>query len=87
MDLNPHPSHSPVAKWTTICSVLTFALNHNLATKQIDFSNDFVQANLPPGLEKYTEVPNGQGFAKKENQNYCLKLIKSLYGMVEAPSL
>ena len=38
-------------------------------------------------MNKYTEVQNAQGFAKKCNLSWCLKLIKSLYGMVEAPSL
>ena len=83
--MNPIPSHSPVAKWTTIRSVLAFALNNNLVTKQIDFSNAFVQARLPEGMDKYTEVPNAQGFAKRSNSHLCLKLIKSLYEMIEAP--
>ena len=87
LDLNPLPSYSPVVRWTTIRSVLAFALNNDLVTKQIDFSNAFVQASLPSDMNKYTEVPNAQGFAKKCNLPWCLKLIKSLCGMVEAPSL
>ena len=84
---DPHPSFSAVAKWTTIPVVLAFALNINFATKQIDFSNAFVQDILPNNMNKYTEILNAQGFVKKINNHLCMKFHKSLYIMVEAPLL
>ena len=38
-------------------------------------------------MPKYTEIPNAKGYAKKTNKHLCMKLSKSLYGMVEDPSL
>ena len=35
---------APVVKWSTIRTVLAFALKMDLKTKQIDFHNSFVQA-------------------------------------------
>ena len=51
-DNDLQPSFSPVVKWTTICSVIAFALNNNFVTRQIDFSNAFVQADLPDNMPK-----------------------------------
>lgn len=87
LDLTPLPSYSPVVKWTTIRAVLAFALNKNISTKQTDFSNAFFQAYLPSDMSKYTKVPNARGFSMKSNAHLCLKLLKSLYGMLETPSL
>ena len=87
LDKEPHPSFSPVTKWTTILSVLEFALNNNFATKQIDFSNAFVQEVLPDNMNKYTDIPNAKGYGMKSNNHLCMKLHKSLYVMIEAPSV
>ena len=37
---------APVVKWSTIRTVLVFALKMGLKTRQIDFDNTFVQAEL-----------------------------------------
>ena len=41
-------TYAPVVRWSTIRTVLAFALKMKLKSKQIDFSNSFVQANLKP---------------------------------------
>ena len=51
------------------------------ATRQVDFSNAFVQAELQEDV--YIEVP--QGFKDPDGQDVVLKLNKSLYGLVQAP--
>ena len=63
-----------------------FTPNNNFLQK-IDFLNAFVQAILPINMNKYTEIPNAQGFVKKNNHHLCMKLHESLYGMIEAPLL
>ena len=60
------------------------ALNKHFATKKIDFLNAFVQAILPNNMNKYTEIPNVQGFARKNYNHLCMKLHKSLYDIKEA---
>ena len=49
----------------------------------LDFSNAFVQANLPEGAEVYLELPQRY----KAEGDKILKLHKSLYGQIEAPLL
>ena len=81
--------YAPVVQWSTVRMLLCLAAHQNLATKQIDFSNAFVQATLdkPLYLEPFkgidritmkTPMPNDGG-------DYVLKLNKSLYGSVDAP--
>ena len=41
-----HETFAPVAKWSTIRTVLAFALRMRMKSKQIDFENAFVQAEL-----------------------------------------
>ena len=77
-------TYAPVVKWTTIRAVLAFAIKHDLKTRQIDFSNAFVQADLPENEQIFVELP--KGFAQK-GVDTVLKLKKSLYGLVRAPFL
>ena len=61
------------------------AIQHGWSTRQVDFSNAFVQATLEE--EVYVELPamfcdeNENG----RNDGVVLKLEKSLYGLVQAP--
>ena len=55
-------------------------------TKQIDFSNAFVQA--PMTRDIYVSLPaKFMTEAGEECDEVCLKLLKSLYGLREAPKL
>ena len=65
--------------------VMNIAIQRGWATRQVDFSNAFVQARLKE--EVYLELP---AMFSEENQNstdegVVLKLKKSLYGLVQAP--
>ena len=62
------------------------ALQRNWITKQIDFSNAFVQA--PLNKDVYVALPAMfQDSSGQDPRLLCLKLNKSLYGMREAPKL
>ena len=74
--------YAPVVSWSTVRLVMTIALHLGWKTKQLDFSNAFVQAELKENV--YIQIP--PGFSDKEGQKHTvLKLKKSLYGLVQAP--
>jgi hypothetical protein len=78
-------SYAPVASWSTIRMVMNLAVQRGWATRQVDFSNAFVQAELKE--EVYVELP--EMFRDEHNHGskdgVVLKLNKSLYGLVQAP--
>ena len=43
-----------------------------------------MQAVTPQDMNKYTDISNARGYAMKSNNHLCLKLHKSLYGMIVA---
>ncbi len=76
--------YAPVVSWSTVRLVMSIALQRGWNTKQIDFENAFVQADLkedvyircPPMFEPEGAMNGGE---------YVMKLDKSLYGLVQAP--
>ena len=56
--------------------MLSLSLSLGLKTKQVDYSNAFVQANIDE--EVFCELP--QEFLGPDEEQYVLKLKKSLYG-------
>ena len=79
-------TYAPVASWTSIHLLTIFAIQHHWVTKQIDFSNAFVQAPL----NKDVYVSLSAMFQDKngvDTKLLCLKLNQSFYGMREAPKL
>jgi hypothetical protein len=78
-------SYAPVASWSTIRMVMNTAIQRGWATRQVDFSNAFVQATLKE--EVYVDLPemfcNEQDCGSKDG--VVLKLNRSLYGLVQAP--
>ena len=77
-------TYSPVVSWSTVRLMLCLAAHQNLATRQIDFSNAFVQATLREDV--YIEVPDGYGSPDYAKGELVLKLDKSQYGLCQAPS-
>jgi len=79
-------TYAPVASWTSIQMLTILALQRKCVTKQVNFSNAFVQAPLEKNV--YVSLPpmfnDASGLDPK---SLCLKLNKSLYGMREAPKL
>jgi hypothetical protein len=77
--------YSPVVSWSTVRMLITLALKENLCTRQVDFSNAFVQAMLDPDEHIYVEPPKGFESADDPDEPQVLKLNRSLYGLVQAP--
>ena len=74
---------APVVMWSTVRLLMYFTLFFKLHTRCIDFSNAFVQAALDEPI--YVHLP--RGYQSDSEQDVCLKLTKSLYGLVQAPRL
>ena len=77
--------YAPIAAWSTVRMVMNIAIQRKWSTRQVDFSNAFVQEKLKE--EIFLELP---GMFSEENHNstdegVVLKLNKSLYGLVQAP--
>ena len=84
--IDPFETYAPVAMWSSIRMLTVLSLQQKWVTKQIDFSNAFVQAPLEKDI--YVALPalfeDSSGIDPKD---LCLKLKKSLYGLKEAPKL
>jgi hypothetical protein len=74
-------TYAPVVQWSTVRMVLTMILANGWATKQVDYTNAFAQADLSE--EVYIESP--KGFGRRDGIDMVLRLIKSLYGLKQAP--
>ena len=74
---------TPVVAWSTICMVLVFAVAQDWPLICVDFSNAFVQATLNSPV--WIHLP--RGYKSTKSHPTCLRLKKSLYGLVVAPKL
>ena len=64
--------------------MLYLSLHLGLKTRQVDFSNAFVQSTLREDI--YLEPPAGfEPEQEGSSQDTVLKLNKSLYGLVQSP--
>ena len=80
--IEPKDTYAPVCSWNSVRLVLTLSLLLGLKTESLDFSNAFVQADLPEDQQIYIDVPLG---FQSPKPNQVLKLKKSLYGTASAP--
>ena len=78
-----HETYAPVVSWSTIQLFLILSILLDWKTKAIDFSQAFVQAKLDAPV--WIHLP--RGFHFKSQNKVCLRLLKSLYGLAEAPRL
>ena len=76
---------SPVAAWPTVRMFLVLTLMLGWITTTVDFSNAFVQSYLPDDEPVWMHIP--RGFKSDRGPDYCLRLVKSLYGHKRAPQL
>ena len=74
-------SYSPVVQWTSIRLILILSLVLNWQTVQTDYTNAFAQSKL--AAEVYMEIPK-DFMTSDKNNDYVLKLNKSLYGLRQA---
>ena len=74
-------TYAPVVQWSTIRLLLSTVLTEGWATRQVDYTNAFAQAALKE--EVYLEFP--KMFSPKSGENVVLRLLKSLYGLRQAP--
>ena len=85
-DVDVHATYAPVASWSSIRMLMITALQKGWITKQVGFSNAFVQA--PMNHNVYVSLPamfsdtNGV-----DGKDLCLLLKRSLYGLRDAPKL
>lgn len=70
--------YSPVAKMSTVRMMLSFALNKNYLTRQLDIPTAFLNGELEQDI--YIKTPEGV-----DSDSPVLKLRKALYGLKEAP--
>jgi hypothetical protein len=74
-------TYAPVVAWSTVRMLLTMVLHEGWTTKQVNYTNAFVQAELDEAL--YVEPP--KLFETRSGKDLVLKLLKSLYGLKQAP--
>ena len=74
-------TYAPVVLWSTIRLLLLTVLTEGWTTRQVDYTNAFAQADLKE--EVYLEYPCM--FGPKSGTNKVLRLLKSLYGLRQAP--
>ena len=74
-------TYAPVVQWSTVRLLLSTVLTEGWATRQVDYTNAFAQAEI--NEEVYIECP--RLFGPKSGSPRVLKLLKSLYGLKQAP--
>ena len=76
---------APVVSWSTVRMLLCLSISQGWKTRQVDFDNAFVQADIDLP-EIYIKCP--AGFRSPDHDDaIVLRLNKSLYGLVQAPML
>jgi hypothetical protein len=77
--------YSPVVSWSTVRMMLCLSLSQGLCSRQVDFSNAFMQAELGSDEHIYVALPKGFDTGATGEEEQVLKLRRSLYGLVQAP--
>ena len=77
--------YAPVVAWSTVRTMMRISLKENWKSRQVDFANAFVQADLKEDV--YITMPPGFSCPDYMGQpkDLDMKLDKSLYGLVQAP--
>ena len=74
-------TYSPVAKFTSICTVLAISAQPGLTVRQMDVDTAFLNAPIKEDI--WVRMPKGTPLAGDDDGIY--KLQKSLYGLKQAP--
>lgn len=80
---------APVVNEVTLQIVLVYMLMNNLETEQFDVVAAFLYGELEEEIymsmpKGYTKYLNEKGINKYNEKDHCLKLHKSIYGLVQA---
>jgi hypothetical protein len=73
--------YNHVCQWSTVRIILNMLLQNGWATKQVDYTNAFDQAEIKETV--YIEPP--KLFGPKNGKYVVLLLLKSMYGLKQAP--
>ena len=74
---------SPVVRWSSVRLLLTLSILEGWKTRQIDFVMTYPQADISSDV--YMAIPPGVQVSEDEdNSEYCLLLLKNLYGGKDA---
>eukprot|EP00957_Ditylum_brightwellii_P039531 2990449-Ditylum_brightwellii.AAC.1 len=71
-DVDYFETFLPVVSWSTVRMVITLVVDFGLKSKQVDYTNAFVQTDLPKEEEVYMAFPHGW-----EEPGKVLKLTKT----------
>jgi hypothetical protein len=74
-------TYAPVVQWSTIRLLLTLILQEGWATKQVDYTNAFAQAEIHDDIV----IDPPKLFGSRNGKDLVLRLLKSLYGLKQAP--
>ena len=83
--INYWDTYAPVVSWYSIRLLLTLCLVFNWHSAQIDFVLAYPQADVE--CELYVKLPRGFHLPGKVRSEYCLKVLKNLYGSKQAAGL
>jgi hypothetical protein len=83
LENNSLDTFAPVVAWSTVRLFLVVSFLLGWQTRSVDFGSAFVQAKLKRPV--WIHIP--RGFQSTKGPNTCLRLIKSLYGLVDAPKM
>jgi hypothetical protein len=75
-------TYSPVVGWVTIRFFLILAIIKGWHARQYDFVLAYPQADIEVPL--YMDIPRGFDVPKGRNKDYCLRLVKNLFGQKQA---
>jgi len=70
-----------VVAWSTIRFIIAWVLEEGWITRQVNYDNAFAQAELSKTI--VVEAP--KLFGQKSGKDLAFKLLKSLYGLNQAP--
>ena len=80
--INYTETYSPVASWYSIRTLLSLAIMNNWHTRQVDFVLAYPQAPIEHDI--YMKLPLGLSYEGIKESEYCLKLVKNIYGQKQA---